>query len=389
MTINRSIKHKISLWSNVFLSALILLSACAPRETYAAIHPNLFLNQAEIDALKAHIASGQEPWKSAYGNLISTADEDLSLPPGSVTANGGGHTWQTDQPYSSDGVYNPNADRQDYLLGDKICDAILDLGLAYQLTGDSKYADKAIKLTEVWFLDPSTALKAGTGSGNEIEMWITLPAAFYGIDLLWNYPGFSDPDKHALQAWAQTSADRLRNLRRDNNWENWRLVYLMSLAHTANDKGAMDYAIDTWKRFSEHQIDENGLMVTELNRTLSLDYSVFALSPMTQGAEIARHYGVDLYSYHNSQGQSLETVFDAYVPYLLNPDTWPYQQIRPFDTTNGIAIYELAYTRYGQKETYKQVIEKYQRPMIETRTMGPVTLTHGLSFEAGTSTPAP
>ncbi len=354
--------------------------SCAPRETYTAIHPNLYLSQPEIEDLKVNIASGQEPWKSAYSDFIAKADKELSLQPGSVTDDGGGHVWKTDAPYITDGVYDPNANRQDYLLADKICDAILDLGLAYQLTGESKYADKAIKLTEVWFLDKSTALKAGTGSGNEIEMWITLPAAFYGIDLLWNYPGFPESDKQALQSWAQTSANRLRKLQRKNNWENWRLVYLMTLAHTANDKDTMDYAIDTWKSISEDQINEKGLMARELGRTTSLNYSIFAVNAMTEGAEIARHYGVDLYDYRNSHNQGLETVFDAYVPYLLDPTTWPYEQIRPYDQT-GVFVYELAYSRYGHKETYKEVLEKYQRPFFDIRSMGYATLAFGSSFD--------
>ncbi len=384
-----STKLKTILLQSLFITLLLFVAACSPKESFAAVHPNLYLNQSEIYEIKSHIASDQGPWKSAYSDFISQADQDLSLPPGSVTDNGGGHVWETDQPYTSDGIYDPNADRQDYILGDKISDAILDLGLAYQLTGKPEYADKAIQLIEVWFLDKDTALQAGTGSGNEIEMWITMPAAFYGMDLLWNYPSFPEEDKRALQLWAQVTINRLRNLRLVNNWENWRLVYLMSLAHIADDKGAMDSAIARWKEVAEYQIDGDGLMSTELNRTLSLDYSIFALSPMAQGAEIARHYGVDLYGYRNSHDQGLETVFDTYVPYLLNDSSWPYQQIRPFDTTNGIFVYELAYSRYGHKDTYKSVINKYQRPMVDTRTMGHATLTHGSSFDDPLPAPTP
>lgn len=352
-----------------------------PAVVFDAVHPNLYLNQLEIDELKTHIADNREPWKSAYNDFISQVDKYLSLSPGSVTDNGGGNVWKTDSPYLTDGIYNPFANRKDYLIGNKVSDAILYLGLAYQLTGKSEYADKAIQLIEIWFIDEATALQAGTGSGNEIEMWITMPSAFYGIDLLWNYPAFSVNNKHALQSWAEASANRIRGLQHKNNWENWRLVYLMALAHTANDKGTMDYAIEQWKSITEHQIDEKGLMRKELGRTLSLNYSIFALSPMAQGAEIARHYGVDLYGYRNSHDQGLETVFDAYVPYLLDTSSWPYQQIRPFDATTGISVYELAYSRYDHKDIYKSVIIKYQRPLVDTRTLGPATLSFGSSFD--------
>lgn len=357
------------------------LSGCAPAPApvrFAASHPNLYLDRSEIDELKARLDAHEEPWAAAYGALLARANVALSLRPGSVTDNGGGRVWNTEQPYTSDGIFSPNANRQDYMVGRDVSAAIRDLGLAYQLAGDAKYADKAIELIKVWFLNPSTSLRAGTGAANEIEVWITMPAAFYGIDLLWNYPAFRDRDKHALQRWAEISANRLRKLRRENNWENWRLVYLLTLAHIAGDKEAMEEAIDRWRNLAEHQIDENGLLRTELDRTLSLDYSIFALNPMAQGAEIARHFGVDLYGYRNSRGQSLASVFDAYVPFVLDPSSWPHPQIRPFDATNnGIAVYELAYSRYERNDTYRSVVEKYQRPMIETRTLGNVTLTHG------------
>jgi hypothetical protein len=361
--------------------ALLLLAACSAADSpqiSSSVHPNLFLNESEIHELRTRLAAREAPWQAAYEALIRRADAALSQRPGSVTHNGGGRVWRTQQPYFTDGVYNPNADRQDYIVGDRIADSILDLGLAYRLADQARYADKAVELIRVWFLRTATSLRAGTGSGNEIEIWITMPAAFYGIDLLWHYPGFPDADKAALQRWARASAERIHGLRRENNWENWRLVYLMTLAHTAGDRGTMEHAIAQWRSLLESQIGENGLLTQELDRTRSLDYSIFALDAMAQGAEIARHYGVDLYGYRNSRGQGLRDVFDAYAPYLLQPASWPYEQISDFDGIgNGIAVYELAYRHYGRKATYRSVIEAYRRPLIDPRTMGHVTLTHG------------
>jgi hypothetical protein len=364
--------------------ALSLLAGCSDAERpqlFPAVHPNLYLNDSEIHELQIRLAAREAPWQSAYEELIARADEALSLRPGSVTHNGGGRIWRTQQPYLTDGVFNPDANRQDYIVGDRIADAILDLSLAYRLTDEAQYADKAIELIKVWFVRTATSLRAGTGAGNEIEIWITMPAAFYGMDLLWHYREFPSADKAALQRWAQVSANRIRGLPRENNWENWRLVYLMALAHTAGDRSTMDYAIARWKDILEFQIGDGNLLTRELDRTRSLDYSVFALDAMTQGAEIARHYGVDLYGYRNSRAQGLEEVFDAYVPYLLEPESWPHEQISDFDGIgNGIAVYELAYSHYGRKDAYQSVIERYRRPLIDPRTMGHVTLTHGASM---------
>jgi hypothetical protein len=57
----------------------------------------------------------QEPWKTAYDAMMSDADTALGSGPFSVTFNGGpngGHDYHTDPPYTSDGVFDPNADRR-------------------------------------------------------------------------------------------------------------------------------------------------------------------------------------------------------------------------------------------------------------------------------------
>lgn len=354
--------------------------------SYTFSHPNMYLNQAEIADIKARINNREEPWFSAYNDLISTANAALTQPELSVLSDGGDHYWRTDKPYLTDGVYDPNAHRDDYLNANKVSDAIRDLALAYTFTKDTRYANKAVRLIKVWFLDKNTYMEpfidnkgpatAGHRSAGAIEIWITLPAAFYGADLLWNYDGWSAADKTALKQWASVAVSRLKAFPpRTNNWENWRMVFIMSMATIAEDKSAMDYAFNRWKALVPIQIGNDGLLTQELGRTRSLDYSMFALNPMVQGAEIAKHYGVNLYDYTASQGRGLEKVFDAYVKYVKNPSSWPHQQISPFKSTDGVQAYELGYT-FRSKQSYKSVINKFGRPMKDMWTQGPVTLTH-------------
>ena len=168
---------------------------------------------------------------------------------------------------------------------------------------------------------------------------------------------------NSAKIWSQT-----------NNFENWRLVLISSASVIADDTGSRQYAFDRWKAIIPDQVNTDGSMIRELGRTNSLTYSTYAVSAMVQTAEIARHYGVDLYNYKLPDGRGLENVLDFHVPYIIDPSTWPYKQTNPYKGDNA-AVYELAYS-FKQKSSYSDVINKWKRPMYEMRVIGPITLTH-------------
>ena len=135
-----------------------VLSAATFSAATAGSHPNVFVNQQDIEAIKAKVGISAEPWKSAYDKLMVDANRALSVTPRSVTDNGAGaengnpHYFATDGGYSTDGVYNPKAERNDYRRGMEIGNALVDLGLAHAFTGDAKYAEKAVVLIRHWCL---------------------------------------------------------------------------------------------------------------------------------------------------------------------------------------------------------------------------------------------
>jgi hypothetical protein len=353
--------------------------------------PNLYLNQSEINQIKANISASYEPWKSAHTKFMQDANWSLTnVPLMSVVDNGGGNIFLSDPPYTQgqDGINNPESDRHDWDVAIRSSDTIFKLGLAYQLTNDEKYANRALEHIRHWYINPETRVDPGIGNiRNQIDVYTSLPQAFYGIDLLWNYPGFTQSEKTTIQNWAKLELKFVQELANNdqymrgyghNNWENARIAYQMVLAHFATDQTAFLDAVERWKDMTRH-INESNLLTGELGRTLSLTYSMMATSAINRGAEIARHNGIDLYSYRNSQGKGLQNVFDAHAPYLLNPSSWPFEQIT---TYQGIYVhsYEIAYTRY-KKDSYKNVIEHFGRPIRYDRIgLGPTTLAFGSSF---------
>lgn len=382
----------------IFFSAFFtLIHICSSASALAATHPNMYLNQAEINAIKQKIDSGAEPWKEAFKKLQADADKALDLSIQSVTKQGGsfGHVYEIDSPYSwsnnmanspcgrnrCDGQINPKANRDDYVAAIKIGGAVRDLGLAYVFTGSSKYADKAIQLINGWAVEPSTAMVPKFPQLNtNITLSITMPGLFYGADLIWNYTGWEPSQKSAFLSWVRKFIDSGKSWTLKNNIEDWRMVFLSSAASLVEDQETMHFAFEKWKSLLGASIDANGFLPLETHRTKGIDYSVYAINAKLQTAEIARHQGIDLYR-HSVNCRSLERALDTHVRYVIGTKSWPYKQIGGYHGKNA-AVYELAYSHYKKRE-YLDVIKKWGRPMQEKRIMGPITLTHANLFSLG------
>lgn len=342
----------------------------------ASGHPNMYLDKSEIDAIKTSITSGgpvleeQKPWKIAYDNLMVDANTALNANIQSVTYGG-------PIPPSGDihDEYTIDSDRTDYSALINVSKYVRSLGLAYAITGNSKYAEKALVFIRKWTIDPDTKMNPKfTTYGSRIELSITMPGMFYGADLIWNYPGWDNAEKEEFKKWTRQMIASAKTWSAEQNFENWRLVFISSASIITEDQNSRNYAFAKWKDIISSQMDTDGKMVLELNRETSLSYSLYAVNAMIQTAEIARHYGVDLYNYKLEDGRGLELALDYHARYVINPSLWQYSQTRTYDGANA-ALYELAY-KFKQKPSYLAAMNRWGRPMYETRTMGPVTLTH-------------
>jgi hypothetical protein len=88
----------------------------------------------------------------------------------------------------------------------------------------------------------------------------------------------------------------------------------------------------------ESQIDKEGKMALELERTNALWYSTYDLQAFFGLATLGEKAGVDLWNYHNRDGAGIRTALDWLSPYALGKKKWEYQQISPY---NRYDFYEL------------------------------------------------
>ncbi len=370
-------------FSSLLLGMLALLASA----NTAMAQPNMFINQAEIDAIKLKVDAGEAPWTDAYNTVLSRAGTALNTPLQSVTYQGivfGNIQW-----YQTD----------DHPAAITMSDSVRTLGLAYAFTDASQqaqraaYADKAIDFIRTWTLDSVTRMRP-TPPGKTIDNYVTMPSMFYGADLISDYGGWDPGEKTAFYDWTRTMANYfVANGEGNNNFSNWRYLTIASAGALLNDTAMFDFAESEFKRLLPIQVQNQyssvaGRMNYEVGRDDGLHYSLFAINAMIQTAEILYNRGVNVYDYVDpNTGSSLKLALDFITPYALNPETWGntsettgLTQLTPIAQRNSMALFELAYSYY-QDPAYLAVVNRWERPMYENRIMGINTLTHANTFE--------
>ncbi len=370
----------------IFLAFSMLLASSI--NLLFAQHPNIYINASELAAIKQKVKDNQEPWKSAHTKWMELADAALSQKPVSVTY-GGLNDCNLNSTYFCTGAYYAE-DNRDFYDSDEvvkpITTAIRDLGMGYALTGDAKYAEKAISLFRVFALDPTTGMKPRfTNNQSRISIAPVMTGLIYGFDLMFNYEGWDAAEKKATQDWIRA----LANYARPRGWGNqnfgdWKIAFISAAGVFCEDQSLLDYAFTEFKRLIPIQIGGDGKMGQEAGRLQGgLHYSLYALLALTQVAEVARHQGIDLYNYKVSgTNKGLELAYDFMAPYVLNPSSWDFSRVK--GSLNAGKFFEISYLIFG-KSKYLDVINSYGRPLYPSIFgVGVVTLTHAKgAYSAG------
>lgn len=246
-----------------------------------------------------------------------------------------------------DGEINPERNGNNFdrvRIGNLISDVKV-LGLAFWFTSDSRYADKADQLINVWFNDADTRMNPnlnfgqsipgrtdGRGIGiidthrmGELIDSVQLLARQGGLDAQ-TYQGvrlwFRDYTK-----WLVTSPLGLDERAAKNNHGTY---YDLQVMHYALFFGDRDFARARFKdskRRIDSQISAYGRMPLEEKRTRSLHYYIFNSLAFIGIGELSRHVGGGFFEYQGRRGQSLRKTLLYLAPYAASQKTWPHQQI--------------------------------------------------------------
>lgn len=349
----------------------------------------LLLNSSHLDSWKEKLQTGDTGAAQLVARLKEQADHLLDQPAFSVMdkqvvpPSGNKHDYMSQAPYfwydsskpngrpymRRDGQRNPEiykiTDHQE--LGE-LGSRVQVLALAWKLTGDTRYSEKASALLHHWFLDEDSRMNPdleysqgipGVNTGRGIGIIESIPLIFIAdaATLLQDAPAWTTADDKALHNWyAQylhwmlTSANGQAEHRATNNHGTWYLAQATDFALYTGDTSTARKLAQEGRSKMDHQIQADGKMPEELARTNGLGYSTYNLQAFFTLAAIARHAGVDLWNYKNPQNGSIRLAFDWLLPYAMDQKKWEYQQISKYNKDEFYALLLQAYPVYDNRQ---------------------------------------
>lgn len=357
------------------LLVFLLGALCAASSLFAAAEraPRVFLLDLEqLDRAR----NGGAP--TAVKKLVEEADKLLAATPRSVLektitpASGDKHDYFSMGPYwwpdpakpdglpyiRRDGEVNPEARRNsDVGAFAQTCAAIEVLGTAFYVTGDARYAEKAATLARVWFLDPATRMNPNfqhaqaipgitTGRGIGIIEGQNLMRANEGLALLGQSRAWSEADRTAMRAWNEqfyTWLTTSKNAMEEKGWYNnhgsW---YDAQTSHLAlvigRDDDARRLLTEGLQVRVAKQIEPDGSMPHELERTRSLAYSIYNLEALFLCARLGELVGVDWWRFATPDGRSLGAALRYVAPYVDAKKPWPKKDLADAKRTRLIPL---------------------------------------------------
>lgn len=338
---------------------------------------------------KARINRNDPSIMPAYKQLIKDADKALQFAPVSVMEktslppSGNKHDYMSLAPYwwpdpskpgglpyiRKDGQTNPEVQEyKDKEHMPKLCEVVHTLALAYYFSGNPAYAAHASKLLQVWFLDTATRMNPnlnfaqaikGTNTGRGAGLIDTrhFIKVIDAVGLMQDTRHWKPEQQHGMQKWfaeflhwMQTSANGLDELDANNNHGVWYDAQRLSMAlFIDSTQLAKKIVLNAMNRLDK-QMDNTGRFPAEMQRTISLHYTVFVMNAFFTIAQMADEAGMDMWNYTSPSGKSLKKGFDALQPYILEEKKWDGQQIKEYNAEDGYILMKEGALRYNCKK---------------------------------------
>lgn len=359
----------------------------------------LLLDKDNLDQIKVKIDRQDLFVMPAYQTLISKAEKALSMGRLSVVDKSltppsqdkhdymslGPYFWPNPKtkdgyPYiRRDGKVNPNAliDSDSPRLV-RLTNALETLALAYYYTNNTKYAQRAVEMIQIWFINDTTKMNPHLKYAQGIPG--TVPGRALGIldgrhfvrildsiTLIENSNLLSSKDLEIIKQWVK-------------DYQNWLLngEYAYDESHRPNNHGTFyDYQVVGYALYLEQpkkakelltnaqyirlcsHIGSKGQNFHELERTRPLHYSLFDLEAMIGLALYSDHYDeVNFWTFTINQ-TSLKKAIDYVIKYKNNRDMWlvKNEKVNFMDLTPTLLV---AAQKYQTDEYNKEILKLWR-----------------------------
>jgi hypothetical protein len=293
--------------------------------------------------------------------ILRKAADYLDEPPRTVTADhcgrseGGPHDYFSEGDYwwpdpknpggpyiRRDGETNPDnfiAHRESMI---RLSEIVGTLVSAYLLTGEEKYAARAVAHLKAWFVDPATRMNPhlmysqaiyGRETGRSIGIidTIHLCEVARGAKLLADSETFTTWDRQKLKEWFRAYLDWLnthpygvQERRHPNNHSVCWCLQAAAFADLLGDEGMLASIRRQFKSdFLPELMNAGGGFPAEIARTKPYGYSLFMIDAIAGVAWIASTPEDDLWTFTTGNGRSVRKGMEFIVPYIRNKDAWP------------------------------------------------------------------
>jgi len=362
-------------------------------------HPCMYLDAGEIARLRERIRSDALA-RSMADRVVAGADQLLSRSPEPVV---GPFRNVLIPPLPSDPSEVSFVSTHGQIARRDLT-AARNLGIAYMLTGDERYAAKVAEFAAAWVGAMEAKLP------NTYSAWLmlarTLPALYYAVDLCWDSPSLTDELKGQIKTWVGAIAAQAKekHLLCTPYLTAFNLNLIAASGVICEDRGLVEFAYNTQDNPDAFQglfrgskdtttgkkmpglFDGSGKANYETNQDAPVSRAIQVLKALTYVAELARHQGQDLYAFEY-RGAGLRSAFLYYAPDFSGARRAP--DLSPFRGAKGdAAVYELAFARYGDPAMLS-VLRFLGRDLVDPDVLGPIGLTHGVATDVADAARAP
>ncbi|SEB76829.1 alginate lyase family protein [Streptomyces sp. TLI_105] len=197
----------------------------------AFVHPGVLVSRGQLDFTREKVLAGAQPWKGAFDQMTASRYASLArVPkPRSVVECGS---------YSNPN-YGCTDEREDAL-------AAYTLSLAWYVTRDSRYAEKAVEIMDAW----SGVITDHTNSNAPLQ------TGWAGS----SWPRAAEIIRYTYTGWPQARVDRFKTMLRtvylpevaggsqsNGNWELSMTEAALGIAVFLEDRAAYDKAVATFR----------------------------------------------------------------------------------------------------------------------------------------------
>jgi hypothetical protein len=378
----------------VRITASILVAALAAQ---AAGIPMTLVSEDEAEPIHSAILRHESWTQDAVRRLRAAAEQRMREGPWSVTSDRpkgmdlDPHDYYSEAPYwwpdpdnpiafiRRDGQSNPTRFVANRNALNAMCDAVFTLGVAAYLFDEPRYAQRATRVVNAWFVNPRLRMNpnleyaqaipgANTGRGNGLIEGRGFIRAIQGMEFLAQAGSWDPKEQAAVHKWFEEYLQWLlhskageEERKSGNNRASWWTAQVAAVGTFVENSAATKSAYDFYRaRVFPRQIRFDGSAPREESRTRSLNYSLLNVEAFTVICRIAQVHGVDLWNVQSKNKATLGSVIDYLTPYILDPRKWTREQVTDIQTDG---LYFLAFAGMGlKKPDYIATYRKLERP---------------------------